>query len=776
MKRHNIALIIFLSAASSFLFGFQEKPIREYVQVVNTELLLRVFQKEEMIGGLKKEDFQLYEDGEKRDINGFFEVHHRISMNASETKKKADRLFLLFYWAGAREGHVNESLRQFFDTIYRKGDRVVLATSKRSFDIRSEEQRQELTSEFIRQCKLEAQELQLENRAALKEINLLTTDFKEMIKNMVGTPQALIQNFANRYRMLLMESKFKRLTPDQAALERMAVSLREIRADKWALVFFPKEQVAVLDIASFITHLRFMEKLLTDKILDDLEKELSRIDVEFKSIQAEREMHERLQTQFIQASTVFHLLRLNTDNTPLSSGADNTYNLVRFSDVFSNWDMLLQQISRVTGGKAVDGDHPGKAFAKIASSEDIYYMLTFEPKKKDDPKRKIEIQLNKPGKFRLIFGRRLEMEKLPELSIEKAILSPGSLELNIKGFHPIPRGDESMGFVSVSVTTTQKGDESPKPLLVQDVETNGILQFPLAFPEPGEWQVIIRVTDLLTGLQSLAEKRIEIDDPEAIKTDPSLAMESGELFAILDKAGRYAEKLKKTGLTFYCREEVWMYRYSPKAIGTMFDGYKRTAWLYDYQIVLQEGQVRENRVLLQKNSKKMNQENAALETRFRSLYSFFMPVTMLALDRQKNYRYKLIDRKRLKGRETWHVKVTPVAEDSEWPEGEAWIDKKDGSVLKIQIDQESIRGMETVQEEANKRGLLLRLSDTHEYFHQRKGIRFPSRTLIVERLIARPDVAALGSLPQVENSRTFFTYSDYRFFDVKATVKEKEIE
>jgi len=91
--------LVFISALLAFAAGQEQQ--KEYVQVVNVEMILRVLKDGVPVAGLKKSDFTLYEDGEPCDINGFFENHRRIA-HAGESKKQLQqpRLYLLFFWVG----------------------------------------------------------------------------------------------------------------------------------------------------------------------------------------------------------------------------------------------------------------------------------------------------------------------------------------------------------------------------------------------------------------------------------------------------------------------------------------------------------------------------------------------------------------------------------------------------------------------------------------------------------------------------------------------------
>ena len=88
MKRmiRGLSFMIGFFSFAAFLFTQQEIE-REYVQVLNIEMLVRVMKDGRPLAGLKKEEFSLFENGRKQDVNGFIEVHRSIT--PTETKAEA---------------------------------------------------------------------------------------------------------------------------------------------------------------------------------------------------------------------------------------------------------------------------------------------------------------------------------------------------------------------------------------------------------------------------------------------------------------------------------------------------------------------------------------------------------------------------------------------------------------------------------------------------------------------------------------------------------------
>ena len=148
-----ISLCIAIFSLAVFLFS-QQAVEREYVQVLNIEMLVRVMKDGRPLAGLKKGDFTLLENGRKQDINGFVEVHRSIApaeakeKPLAEQKQRPGRLFLLFFWIHDPRISVDEVLSYFFNSIYRDGDRVILADQRQSLAISDPTEKEARTAEF----------------------------------------------------------------------------------------------------------------------------------------------------------------------------------------------------------------------------------------------------------------------------------------------------------------------------------------------------------------------------------------------------------------------------------------------------------------------------------------------------------------------------------------------------------------------------------------------------------------------------------------------------
>lgn len=746
----------------SFPIIAQQEKQQEYVQVVNAEMILRVLKDGAPVGGLKKNDFALYEDGEKSEINGFFEIHRRIApAGASQKQLLQPRLYLLFFWVNNPAADVEGVLNKFFSTIYREGDRVILSTPLKTFELPALQDIASITATFLEQWRQEAKNGFLKRTQFHNELNWIFEDFIRFKK---------FKNFILRYSMEIKGYQNRELLSDTTAFEAMARSLLPIKNDKFALVFFQHDSLPLLDVAKVSD--QCLVNGFSNETIAMVEDQISEIERQVKTFLNFDSFSQKIKSLFIQANTQFHLLFLSSDKSdgPIDVSAKNPS--TKNEAVFSNWEQVMREISKNTGGLMLDGDRMVAALDQVASFEDIYYHITYVPRGQGAKKRKIDIRVDQPG-MKVIYGRLLEMKELPLVKIAEISATGQLIRLEVVDFYPIAKEGVPTGFLNIYVTGNQTGNELPRLLLSQASETAGTIELPFVFSQPGTWNLEVRVVDQITGQQDVKKAQVEI--ATAVPTLVPDNEPDPALMALLAKGAAYAEKLKKTAFSFFCREDVTQEVF---AINERYRGRSsRIYWIYDYQIIGGDGKITENRMLLEKNRKELHQEKAQLETVYRSFYSFYMPVTVLAGEKQHLYQYRLLGKKK----KVWHIAVIRRDNSLPIPWGEIWVSEADGAVLKIQVEQTSIVGFEKLAERLKKRGLAPAITTIHEYNIEKNQIRFPSKTIFIERYNSDfVPTKAWGSTvftgkghSSFEHSRTYFEYKDYRFFYVTASVKEK---
>lgn len=253
---------------------------------------------------------------------------------------------------------------------------------------------------------------------------------------------------------------------------------------------------------------------------------------------------------------------------------------------------------------------------------------------------------------------------------------------------------------------------------------------------------------------------------------------------ILDGCTAYCDRLTNSALYFVCeeiiKEKIFEYRKSStevfRTLGqvpiTVYQPVKgplkvlKNVYVYDYQLIKKGGDIQESRILLQENGEQKNERNAKLKTRrFYSERSTFGPVGLLSRSWQKLYDYKLIKSTKISGREAFIIEANPKKPIPGKPNhGKIWVDKEDFSILRIDIEMESLPGFEVIKEASERRGLHPYITVRHHYMVEKNGVGFPSRTTFKEAYGDR-------EVRKLKRSELEITYTKYRFFTVTTEIK-----
>jgi len=257
-----------------------------------------------------------------------------------------------------------------------------------------------------------------------------------------------------------------------------------------------------------------------------------------------------------------------------------------------------------------------------------------------------------------------------------------------------------------------------------------------------------------------------------------------DLETVLKKSAEYCDRLAHSALFFVCqeriKEEIYPYysqeRINVTSTGTIgYHSYRLmptgpknivNSYVYDYQLVKKGDSIEESRTLLEENGEEKHEEKAELKARrFYSERSAFGPVGLLSKEWQDMYSYKILKEKTIDGRKAIVIEAKPKRNMEGKPNyGKIWVDKEDFSIIRIEIEQESLAGYEELKKAIEKRKIRPIITVTHDYAIKKNGIRFPSKTTFKE------DYFGLYA-GRLKKSRILITYDDYRFFTVEVEVK-----
>jgi hypothetical protein len=255
-----------------------------------------------------------------------------------------------------------------------------------------------------------------------------------------------------------------------------------------------------------------------------------------------------------------------------------------------------------------------------------------------------------------------------------------------------------------------------------------------------------------------------------------------QLNQLLKKSPKYCYKVKNIALFYVCLEKIkekkYMYRTTTSErvslSGTVVEKpykslkLKRTkiySYVYDYQLIKKGEELRERRILIEKNKKKKQKENAELEVGYSAKYPVYGPVGFLSSYWQDYFDYEITGEERISGTLAVVVKATPTANNEENRNfARIWLDKKEGSILQIVWEPESILDYEEKPFRSHAGELKPTVEWKITYGIEKNGVRFPSRQQVQEFLITEEGRRFISD--EINTS-----LEDYRFFVVETEIK-----
>jgi hypothetical protein len=306
---------------------------------------------------------------------------------------------------------------------------------------------------------------------------------------------------------------------------------------------------------------------------------------------------------------------------------------------------------------------------------------------------------------------------------------------------------------------------------------------------------------LVRGLQKSEADAIleEVPEPPALpQTFPPPLLREKIVYddyatAILNNVAGYCEKLQNSAFHFICKEKVveifeelvTNYRTAPERdYGDRYvaregmDQQTRSKsrmvkqYLYDYQLIKQNGKITEQRLPL--NRGKDSTAALEIESKMGTFFSkkiVLAPILLLSKEFQNQYQYEFKGREKIKGISMIVIEATPMNSiQNEFLFGTLWIDPRDFSIRKIKVNPRSIRGFAQLEAIARKLKAKLNLSAEIEFGNLKNGIRFPSEVTVVENYQGGPIISRLRGKKGWDRSKTVYSYKDYQFFNVQTEV------
>jgi len=250
---------------------------------------------------------------------------------------------------------------------------------------------------------------------------------------------------------------------------------------------------------------------------------------------------------------------------------------------------------------------------------------------------------------------------------------------------------------------------------------------------------------------------------------------------ILEKTAAYCERVKEIALYYVCientKDKIFYYRSSQAVKESPYGNTEvvptRTltlrstrnySYTFDYQLIKKGEELEEQRIPLKKNKRTRGRSDEP-DVRYTAKYLVYGPVGFLSRYWQNYFDYEITGEERIGETLATVIKAAPKANNQENRNfARMWVSEKDGSVLQIEWEPESILDYEGNPVRALAEELETTVVWNVTYGIEKNGVRFPSRQHIQEFLVAEDQKRYIRNEIVTE-------FENYKFFIVETEIK-----
>ncbi len=489
-----------------------QERIIEKVEVTNVEVPVRVFFKGKAVSGLKKSDFTLLVNGKERDIHGFYEFKKKLAAPETPTlqeKQSPSRLFVLIFNICHYNPDAVRILDIFFDKIFLKNDRLMVITNRFFFDDRK-----------IPNPLREREKLKKVLLSEMENVKEKTNYFKRRMESMLRSFKARLKytelrdltsdEFVRNYCQLVWEFKSLYLTIKDSRYLQLAQYLKAQKVKKWVLSFY--------QIGQFFKpkwNSEFRKLLLGDDFM--------RASKRYHELQEALEVEEPildddLSKVFADTGAAFHTLLMEDRESMRNDLSPD----LSYKPIVTGSYLLLEKIAKKTGGTFMHSEGIEKFYRMITADDDIYYMLTYVPKKREKHKKsKIKVLVKNKnyrvyyddGKRGFYFRKMMKEKRLetPQIRIDQVSFNGNFVTFIVSHFKMEKQEPITKLLVRLQVFNRQSESiyDGVETFSIKDLPVNKVkLQVELPKVPAGLYDVFIWVGDPQTGKNDVAVKAL----------------------------------------------------------------------------------------------------------------------------------------------------------------------------------------------------------------------------------------------------------------------------
>jgi hypothetical protein len=510
------ALSLLLGLALCSLAISPQEKLNQEVTVTAIEVPVRVFLKNQIVKGLTKEDFEIYENGAKQEISGFEIVSRRISGGAEptavETGIPRPRLFILIFDIFDYTDALGEAIDYFFQNIYKPKDQLVIVTESRLIDIeksRSIDDTVRSLKKTLKNFKIVSTKNILRAYDQLREEgDRLLSDLREEKNLSAFWDQPIVRFYDNYFRVWdLYRQQF--LIPDVALYQGLIKTLHSISAEKWAICFQQRELFPELRNEGPLD--RAISELVERPWEDPLDRAKART-IQNKRWELQKAFDlardfpaDLLKDLFTESGITFHFILMRSLKVIVSED----FNL---REVTSDYEECFRKISRSTGGYLTFSNDALVALKDASEKEDYHYLLVYQskaPLEKRGDNIEVKVQRNDVQVFNLKHYVNLAGRAVTIADVEATL---GTLRFTLKNYAmaKTENGTRGIAEVNVSLFNAESKKVFSEGKTLDLVKREARFTLNLGRLGPGPYFLIIDALDKITNEKCVFSRMIEL--------------------------------------------------------------------------------------------------------------------------------------------------------------------------------------------------------------------------------------------------------------------------
>jgi hypothetical protein len=517
-KIRGIGFILVFLVLSLRLFAQQEEPLKETVSVINVEVPVRVFDGDQAVPGLNKDDFQIFEDGKPQIINGFYMQRKKMNAAAGASNQESHapvslgRYFVLVYRIHEYNQPLQDSLDYLFRSVLQPDDQLLVMVNNRKLNFERLGSHPQALGQIVEVLKEACAANHNEMFNYLKQIEQ-SFDMSQFKLALSGRGENLspeyLESFLKSYLTTWKEFKRRYLFLDIDKYYNFARHLEHVKKEKWVLNFYQLEQFPdiafsgqlVQELRGYIVGMESAEDitisaqaLILRKAIQDIEMEMKMAD-DFPSAEVSK--------LFYKVNATFHsfFMRVAED-----SGSPE----LQFRNIATDIENSLRSIAEKTGGSLLASNDLTQSLVAVSKKEDVYYMLTYEP---GNAKKigKIKVIVNKKN-YDVEYDNNIRADyineylqkreaKNPTVRIRDLSFKDKTLSLSISYFSQTRIEDETTGMVQIRIRVKNNGNQTffDQTKALQAPKKTFSLSLDFNFLAAGKYDIIVDVLDQVSG-------------------------------------------------------------------------------------------------------------------------------------------------------------------------------------------------------------------------------------------------------------------------------------